>query len=161
MNEITAIISDLVQENHDIIKLLYYSPNQDINPYEQPLPSPPEIAKLANSQILKYKKLFEDSESCVYMMLRYGRKIYHQENNVYFNGNTFDIWVLSHNGIVDNKHVGNVVNEIEDCLVQMFDDVFLPSLTCRSTICSSESVDINRTDYSGRHIQLFFSDANT
>ncbi len=160
MNEVTAIIESMIEENHDIVKLLYYCNDQDVNPYEQPLPPIPELVKLMDTRVLKYKKLFEDSESCAYIILRYGRKKYHEDTNMYFNGNTFDIWVLCHNGIVDNRQVGSIVNEIEECLIAMFDNVFLPKLTCRCTIYSTESVDVNRTDYSGRHIQLSFSDVN-
>lgn len=159
MNKVVDIIRDMIKSNQDILKLLD-SDDKNVDIYALP-----NLSRLAANEVVKNKiisrpKEFSDNEQCCYMVIMYGNKAYHEARNSWFNGNSFDIYVLCHNDIRLNDVVGDRVLEVEQLLEDMFKDAELDKVTCRTSIVNSESITSNNNDYSGRHIAIRFYDMN-
>lgn len=158
MNEITDIIHDKVKSHKDIQKLLYYD-DPTINIYEAPRLSRSEAEHVMKNNIFTKKQAFsKDEKAKCYLCMQYGNRRYHSRRNNYFDGNTFDFYVLCRNDIVVNDYVGSRVNEIEGILEEIFDNGEIGAV-CRSRMISSEGFDA-KDDYYGRHIVIEFYDFN-
>lgn len=159
MNDVTRIILDMVKSNKDILKILYHDVAA-IDIYNQPELDIPEAQKVIEDKILTKRKEFSDDYKCCYMILRYGEKNYHEEKNIFFNGNTFDIYILCHNDIIINDHIGDRTCEIERLVEETFDNKPLKGVACKCKVLWSESRDLSKTNYSGRHVKIEFKDFN-
>lgn len=159
MNKVVDIIRDMIKSNQDILKLLNCD-DEKVDIYSLPNLSRLEANKVVDDKIIARPKEFSDNEQCCYMILMYGNKAYHEARNAWFNGNSFDIYVLCHNDIKLNNIVGDRVLEIEGLLEDMFKDTELDKVTCRTSIVNSETITSTNNDYSGRHIAIRFYDMN-
>ena len=167
MNDVMAQIHDKIKSNPDILKLLYYTDNT-INPLEQPRLTLAQAKQVVKNNIYTRKKVMSESDTIqCYISMRYGQKIYHHERNQYFNGNTFNFYVLCHNDYDTNEIIGSRVCEIERLIEEMFDIKEITISTTEShdiklmmEFLPSSDIDVNGTDYSGRMIQVRFNDCN-
>lgn len=157
MNHVVDIIRDMIKSNQDILKLLNCD-DSTVDIYSLPNPSRSEAQKIVKEKIIARQKEFPSNEQCCYMVLMYGNKLYHHEKNVYFNGNSFDIYIFSHNDIRVNDIVGDRVLEIEQCIEDMFDGKELDGIACKCSVYGSKPATINSNGYSGRHIVIEFND---
>lgn len=157
LNDIMFQIHDMVKSNQDILKLLYYNDNM-INPLEQPNLTLTQAKEVVRNNIYTRKKIpMENDNIQCYISMRYGQKIYHHQRSQFFNGNTFNIYVICHNDYDTNEIIGSRVCEIERLIEDMFDGGSVGTV-CRATVNRSIDADINSTDYSGRHIEIVFND---
>lgn len=159
MNEVMFQIHDMIKSNPDILKLLYYTDNT-INPLEQPNLTLTQAKEVVKNNIYTRKKIPMENENIqCYIAMRYGQKIYHHQRNQFFNGSTFNFYILCHNDYDTNEIIGSRVCEIERLIEDMFDGGNVGTV-CRTTISRSIDSDINSTDYSGRFIEVVFNDFN-
>lgn len=150
-------IHDKIKSNPDILKLLYYTDN-NINPLEQPKLTKTQAQQVIKNNIYTRKKIpMENDTIQCYICMRYGQKIYHHQKNHFYNGNTFNFYVLCHNEYDTNEIIGSRVCEIERLIEEMFDSGSVDT-TCKTMLTRSVDTDVNGTDYSGRHIEIVFSD---
>lgn len=158
MNEITDIIHDKVKSHKEIQKLLYYD-ESDVDIYNMPDLSRSQAKQVMNNNIFTKKQAFsKDEKAKCYLCMQYGTRRYHGKRNSYFDGNTFNFYVLCRNDIAINDYVGSRINEVEGILEEIFDDGEIGTV-CRSRMISSEDFDA-KDDYYGRHIIIEFYDFN-
>lgn len=158
MNQVMDIIQDKIVSNKDILKLLYYD-NADVDIYAQPNLSLTQVLEVVKKRVWKRKrKPLENIKEC-YISMWYGRKLYHNKRNSFFNGNTFNMVILCDNDIVENDYIGDRVCAIEAILNEEFDNADLGA-TCKCKVVDSNDVDVKNSNYSGRHVVLEFHDFN-
>lgn len=157
MNDITLMIKDMVKSNQDILKLIKFT-DTEIDIYSQPNLSGKDSRELAKKYILERPKEFDDANMACFIVMTYGRKLYHHDKNMFFNGNTFNFEILAHNDIKVNDYVGDRCLEIEAILEDIFSGVKLDGITCKCSVVGSEFTTAKSTNYSGRYVQIAFSD---
>ena len=161
LNKIIDVIEDMVKSNQDILKLLS-SDNAKTDIYNLPdYTSPKKIQDIVDEKMFNYKKEFDNNTMCCYMVMSYGRKLYHQTKNIYFDGNTFYFYILCHTDIIDNDLSGNRVNEIEHAIVQMFNGRILPNYGVRCKVVNSGEIQVKSTKYEGRVVAMEFVSEST
>ena len=151
-------IHDKIKSNPDILKLLYYTDNTK-NPLTQPKLTLQQAIQVVKNNIYTRKKIPSDKDidmQC-YISMRFGQRVYSHERNQFFNGNTFNFYILCHNDYDTNQVIGSRVCEIERLISEMFDDGEVGT-ALKTRVVQSIDVDVNGTDYSGRHIEIVFSD---
>lgn len=153
-------IEDMIKTNQEILKILYYDDNS-INPLGQPDLTRSQAKEVCRKYIFKGKKIPADNDTTLktYICMRYGQKVYHHRQNQYFNGNTYKLYVISHDDHDNNAYIGSRVCEIERCIEDMFDDGEI-SVVFKTNVGNSVDFDIKGVTYSGREIIIEFSDFN-
>jgi len=77
---------------------------------------------------------------------------------MFFNGNTFNFYILAHNDIKVNDSVGDRCLEIEAILEDIFSGLKLDGVACKCSVIGSDFISSKSTNYSGRYVQIAFSD---
>lgn len=162
-----AQIHDKIKSNPDILKLLYYTDNT-INPLEQPNLTLTQAREVIKNNIYTRKKIpLETDNIQAYISMRYGRKIYHHQDNHMFTDSTFNFYILCHNDYDTNETIGSRVCEIERLIEDIFDlkEIIVSrdvgnDVKLMMEFLPSSDIDVNGTDYSGRMIQVKFNDCN-
>ena len=158
MNEIILMIKDMIKTNQDLMKLLKYT-DVNIDIYNQADLTTRELRETCDKFIKESPMEFDDNKSACFIILMYGDKIYHHNNNIFFNGNTLELFIFCHNDIKVNDFIGDRTLEIESLIEEMFDNVKLDSIRCKTYLSNSRIVNSNH-NYSGRNVQIMFSDWN-
>lgn len=157
MNDIALMIKDMVKSNQDILKLIKYT-GTEIDIYSQPNLSGKDSREISEKYILERPKEFDDASMACFIVMTYGTKLYHHDRNMYFNGNTFNFDILAHNDIKVNDYVGDRCLEIEAILEDIFSGVKLDGIACKCSIVGSDFTKGNNSNYTGRYVQIAFSD---
>lgn len=158
-NEVLREIKTKIKSNMMLLKFLYYTDVLDEDITILPDLTSEQIRDIVDSCIFNYPKLEANKESdkkC-YLCLTYGTKQYHMDKNKFFNGNTFDIYIICDRDIDYNIINGSRIYAIEDCIAELFDEGEVETIGL-SRIDYSEPVAIRGTDYIGIHIAVSFFD---
>ena len=158
MNDVVMVFKDKIKSNQDILKLLKYT-DSEIDIYAQSDLSGSEARSIAKSFIKETPMNFDDNNAACFIILMYGNKQYHANRNIYFNGNTFDIYIACANSIKFNDIVGDRCLEIEAIIRDMFDDVVVDGIMMKTYAGNSSSI-LPTKGYSGRYLTLQFADFN-
>ena len=90
--------------------------------------------------------------------MSYGQKMYHEDRNQFFNGNTFIIRILCHKDIRRCMN-GDRVYAIEECVRETFSDGRIGT-TGSTRLLNSIPISAKSSDYSGVEICITFKDVN-
>lgn len=159
-NEVTRDIKNQIRSNMNLLKFLYYVDEVDKDITLLPDLTPTQIRDVVDNYIYDYQKVEanRDTDKRCYISLSYGIKQYHALNNPYFNGNSFDIYIMCAREVDYNKINGSRINAIEQCIADIFEDGDVGCVG-KSRIDISEPANIRGSEYVGIHISIIFYDA--
>ena len=160
-NEVRYEILNQIKSNMTLLKFLYYVDelNKDITTLPDLTHS--QIKEVTDNYIYKCQKVEakRDVDKKCYISMNYGTKQYHASNNPYFNGNSFDIYVMCDRDVDYNKSNGSRIDAIEACIASIFDNGEVGCIG-KSKIDTSEPINIKGSDYVGVHIPIVFFNGN-
>lgn len=157
-NIVCAEIHSQLKANKTLLKFLHYMTNDVDIPNAKPL-TKDEAIKISKENIFIEDKIPADLSPVVkcYICMSYGQKIYHEQKNQFYNGNTFIINVICHKDI-RNCLNGDRVYCIEECIRETFEN---GRIGATGSTRLQNSVPLGVKDgYSGVGIQIVFNDFN-
>ena len=158
-NAVLREIKNQLRANMTLLKFLYYVNVTDKDILILPDLTSEQVRDTVDKCIFNYPKLEANKAADMgcYICLNYGTKQYHYEDNKYFNGNTFDIYIICDRDIDFNTVNGSRIYAIEDCIAGTFDPGEVSAIGL-SRVEYSEPVAVRGTNYIGVHIALSFFD---
>lgn len=160
-NAVRHEIVNKIKSNMILLKFLYYTDELDKDILSLPDLTLSQIKDVTDNYIYRYQKIegHKDTDKKCYISMNYGIKQYHEKNNIYFNGNAFDIYVMCDRTVDYNKSNGSRIDAIEECIANIFDNGEVGCIGF-SKIDFSEPINIRSSDYVGVHISIIFYDKN-
>lgn len=142
-----------------MLKFLYYVNETKNDILSLPDLTPSQIRDVVDTSIYRYQKVEGNNnlDKKCYLSMNYGIKQYHTVQNPYFNGNTFDIYIMCERDVDYIEANGSRIDAIEHCLASIFDNGDIECIG-RSRIDLSEPINIRGSDYTGVHITIAFYD---
>lgn len=158
-NAVRNEIVSKLKSNMTLLKFLYYVDDLDADITTLPNLTASQIRDVVDNYIYKYEKVEANTETdkrC-YISMNYGLKQYHAQNNHYFNGNTFNLYIVCERAIDYLTQHGSRMDAIEQCIADMFDYGEV-GCTGNSKVDYSEPISIKGSDYICTHISIIFYD---